>query len=54
MAQEGIDLPLAHVAGVLFGAEVFDIADDPIALRLFGAVGVMVITQYLAHLGHEL
>ena len=44
----------ARVSEVLFGAKEFDLANDPIAVGLFGAVGVMTITNYLADLVHKL
>ena len=35
-------------------AEVFDVTNDPIAVGLLGAVGVMMIMKYLADLAHKL
>ena len=35
-------------------AEVMDIAQDPVARGLLGAVGVVVIAEHLAHLVHQL
>ena len=39
---------------MLLRAEVFDVTNDPIAVGLLGAVGVMMIRKYLADLVHEL
>jgi len=54
VAQEAVNFGLAHVPGVLFRAEVFDVTNDPIAVGILGAVGVMMITKYLADLVHKL
>ena len=35
-------------------AEVMDIAQDPVAIGLLGAVGVVIIAEHLAHLVHQL
>jgi len=35
---------------VLFGAEIFDVTNDPIAVGILGAVRVMMITKYLPDL----
>ena len=35
-------------------AEAFDVTNDPIAVGLFRAVGVMMVTKYLADLVHKL
>ena len=34
-------------------AEVMEIAQDPVAIGLLGAVGVVRIAEHLAHLVHE-
>ena len=39
---------------MLFGAEIFDITNDPIAVGLLGAVGVMMIAKDLPDLVHKL
>ena len=39
--------------GCFFGAEVFDVTSDAIAVGPFGAVDVMMVTQYLTDLVHE-
>ena len=54
MAQIGVDFGLAHVPGVLLKAKEFDVTSDPIAVGLFHAVGVMMITKYLTDLVHKL
>ncbi len=54
MAQIGVNFGFAHVPGVLFRAEVFDVTNDPIVVGLLGAVRVMMITKYLPDLIHKL
>ena len=54
MAQKGIDFGLTHVARVLLRSKVFDITDDLVAVGLFCKVGVMMGTQNLPDLVHEL
>ena len=54
MAQEAVNFGLAHVPGVLLRAKEFDVTNDPIAVGLFHAVGVMMITKYLTDLVHKL
>jgi len=44
--------PLTHT-GMGFVLVVMDIAHDPIAIGLLGAVGIVVIPQDLANLIHE-
>jgi len=39
---------------VLLRAEVFDVTNDPFAVDLLGAVGLMMVTKYLADLVHNL
>ena len=34
MAQIGVNFGFAHIARMLFGAEVFDITNDPIAVGI--------------------
>jgi len=36
------------------GAEESDVANDPVAVSLLGAVGVMMVPKYLADLVHKL
>jgi hypothetical protein len=36
-----------------FGAMKFDVTDYPVAVSLFGAVGVMVVAQYLTDVVHQ-
>ncbi len=54
MAQIGVNLGFAHVPRMLFGAEIFDVTNDPIAIGILGAVRVMMITKYLPDLIHKL
>jgi hypothetical protein len=54
VAQKGIDFSLPHVARVLLRAKLFDITDNPVAVGMFRTVGVMMVTQNLPDLVHEL
>lgn len=54
VTQESIDFFLSHIPRVLLGPEVFDIAHDPVAIGLLGSVGVMMVSQDLPDLFHEL
>lgn len=54
MAEEGLDFGFSHIPGVAFGAEKADEAGDPVAVGLFGAIGVVVVAQHLAGLVQEL
>ncbi len=53
MGQEGFNLPFTHIPGMGLPPVVPDIAHDPIAIGLFGAIGVVVIPQDLSNLIHE-
>ena len=53
-AQIGVNFGFTHISEVLFAAEIFDITNDPIAVGLLGAVGVMMITKDLPDLVHKL
>ncbi len=54
VAQKGDDFGLPNVARVLLRAKVFDITNDPVAVGLFRTVCVMMVTQNLPDLLHEL
>jgi hypothetical protein len=45
---------LAHLGRVDFGAVKLDKSNDPVAVGLFGALGVMVVAQHLTNLIHQL
>ena len=53
VAEKRFDFGFAHVFGVGGCAVKPDIANDPVAIGLFGAIGVMVISHHLADLVHE-
>jgi len=53
MGQEGLDLLFPHIPGMGLAPVVPDIAHDPIAIGLFGAIGIVVIPQDLSNLVHE-
>ena len=53
MGQEGFNLLFTHFTGMGFAPVVPDIAHDPIAIGLFGAISVVVILQDLSNLIHE-
>lgn len=53
MGQEGFNLSFAHFSGMGFSAVVMDVTLDPIAIGLFRAIGIVVISQNLPHLIHE-
>ena len=53
MGQEGFNLAFTHIPGMGLTPMVPDIAHDPIAIGLFGAIGVVVIPQDLSNLIHE-
>lgn len=45
---------LAHLGRVIFGTVKLDKSNDPVAVGLLGAVGVMMVAQHLANLIHQL
>ncbi len=49
-----VNFGFAHIPRMLFVAEIFDVTNDPIAVSIFGAVRVMMITKYLSDLIHKL
>jgi hypothetical protein len=53
MGQKGFNLFFAHFSGMGFSAVVADVTLDPIAIGLFRAIGIVMITQNLPHLIHE-
>jgi len=53
MAQKGVDLGFSHPGRVGLAAMKFDVPKYPIAVSLFGAIGVMVIAQNLTDLIHQ-
>ncbi len=42
-----------HIQRVGFTPMKFDVPKDPLAVSLFGAIGIMMVTQHLAHLIHQ-
>ena len=50
MGQELLDMPGAHGVGMRLPPEVVDVAQNPLAVGLLRAIGVMVIAQHLAGL----
>lgn len=52
MGEEGLDFRGAHVFGVAFVVED-DVAFDPVAVGLFGAVGVVLEAQGVGDLIEE-
>jgi hypothetical protein len=53
MAQERLDFLFAHLLRVTFSAKKPNITDNPVAIGLFGAIGVMMVAQHLPDLIHE-
>jgi hypothetical protein len=53
VAQIGVNFSFAHILRMLFGAEIFDVTNDPIAVGILGSVRVMMITKHLPDLIHE-
>ena len=47
VAKKCLDFGLPHVARVLLRAKIFDITDDPVAVRLLRTVGVILVTKNL-------
>jgi hypothetical protein len=52
--EKGIDLFFSHIFWMDFGAVEFDETQNPFAIGLLGTIGVMMISQDLAHLIHQL
>ena len=50
MAQKGVDLGFSHLGRMGLAAMKLDVTEYPIAVSLFGAVGVMVVAQHLTDL----
>ncbi len=53
MGQEAFNLLLTHIPGMGLASMVPDIAHDPVAIGLFGAIGIVMIPQDLSNLIHE-
>ena len=53
MGQEGFNLLFTHIPGMGLTSMISDIVHDPIAIGLFGAIGIVVIPQDLSNLVHE-
>ena len=53
MGQEAFNLLFAHIPGMGFTAMVPNIPHDPIAIGLFGTIGIVVVSKDLADLIHK-
>lgn len=53
MAQEGIDFGFSHVLEMDPAPVKLDEPDDPIAVGLLRAIGIVVVSQHLADLIHQ-
>ena len=54
MTEKRFDLDFTHVPGMHFGVEVPNETHNPLAITLYGTIGIMVVSQHLPDLLHEL